>query len=226
MLKTALALSLLFALGAAAAQERVDCLVIGSSFESLDLLVMPGLGQELADHGICVTFEKLPGRRSTVSLLEGKTDGELLRAGAYLEHVKDVAFAVPEPLIEAEGLIVSLSPQALETSATGEATLAYMDGFRWHEPYVPNTRTTLRVPSYASGFKMLSTGRVTGLLIDTISFEMFRETGVDYHTRALTPKLPAYLYLHNRHLPDSELFAKAVRAWRAKFYEKWGLKTN
>lgn len=202
------------------ALAKDDCLTINSSFEALDLVLMPRLKEAFAAEGVCLTFRKVPGRRSTVLMREGKSDGEMLRIGAYEKEVQDFAFPVPEPLVIGYGLIVSLDEESLKQTANPGEPLSFIDGFRWHEPFLSADQKLLPVPDYSAGFMALEADRAAGLIIDNFSFMHFKDKTRDYAIRVFTPESPAYLFLHNRHKDKADAFSAIIKNWREEIADE------
>jgi len=192
-----------------------NCLLILSSLTPMEKMLIPSLETAFASNGICLNIEYAPPKRATVMLRDGQADGEMMKVADYQAELGAAAFAVSEPLMSGFGLLVTkgLDPQSPD-ELQGQ-WIAAIDGYQWHLDILPNDATLISIETYEAGLKMLETGRISGLFIDSVHFANHTEEGHGFSALKVTPKISGYLYLHTRHRKLSEPVAKIIKTWKA-----------
>lgn len=200
------------------ASER--CLKMVTAYQGGDQLILPSLVNELARNGLCLEVSRAPGSRATVLLRQGQIDGELFRVREYQQEIGDLGVRVPIAIFEAYGLLVTRNTDHLSLEALKGKPVALMRGTLWQERVLPRQSTPVVIDDYDAAFKMLETGRVAGVLIDTLSLKQARHRPDGLETRRVTPKTAAYAYLHRRHEHLVPALARVIRDWKNGFHVK------
>lgn len=203
---------------ASVGQANADCLRLTSSFPHVDHLIIPSVIEAMAQRGLCMEVTHTPGPRATLLLTSGKSDGELFRVAKYGTVVGEDAVMVPSAVLEGFGLIVAKEISAVTPDQIKHGTIATLRGTHWQEGLLPPATKTFQVEDYDAGLTMLDTGRVSALLIDTISFGKIADDPKKYAFRRVTPKMSAYIFLHARHAHLLSKVDAAIRSWKQDFY--------
>ncbi|MBN9671664.1 transporter substrate-binding domain-containing protein [Roseibium aggregatum] len=217
-----LSLTAKWLLPASTVQAAETCLQFSLSMQNLDPRIAESLQSKLENVGHCIEISKIPPSRATIMMKNAQLDGDLGRVLVYAQTIGDAGVRVPVPIVEGYGLIVSTSADMLSFDRLHGRQIGVLRGYQWHKDLFPPHAFPLVVDDYSAGMKMLETGRIPALLIDSISFSHIEEKPDILYRRSLTPKMSAYLYLHKRHRSLVPRFEAAMREWRADYYAKTG----
>jgi ABC-type amino acid transport substrate-binding protein len=198
-------------------QARTDCLKLTTSFKQIDQLIVPSLISKFAEYGLCVEVSHVSADRATLLIEQGQIDGELFRIRDYINEISEVAVRVEEPIVEGYGLIVGKTETSQSDKLLVGKPVAMVRGFIWQERVFPKRSVPVMVEDSKAGFAMLKAGRVSALLIDTISFKLLVSEADKLYQRRVTPKMSAYLYLHNRNAHLLPAFEAAIKGWKKAF---------
>lgn len=210
----------LFAGTTTSVSADAPCLKMVSAFQGGDHVILPSLQSALTRHGLCFHVSYVPGNRATVLMREGQIDGELFRVSEYQQELGTVGIRVPTAIFEAHGLLVTLSPSLLALEKMKGKPVAVLRGTLWQQRVLPQHAISVEIDDYKAAFSMLETNRVDGVLIDSLSLIQISKRPANLHTRRVTPKTAAFVYLHHRHKDLVPALDRALQDWKAGFQAK------
>ncbi|WP_420414303.1 hypothetical protein [Roseibium sp.] len=195
-----------------------DCLTILSSFTKTEQQILPSLQAKFAEYEICAKFKFARADEATALLQDNSADGEFLRTSDYQAKVSDFAMMIAEPIVDGHGLLVTGADVLPSFKHLKGKSIGVMHGYVWQEKVFPKDATKSFIQDYKSGLAMLQRGQISGLLIDSLNYSIYKENYGNLQTKQVTAKKYGYLFLHNRHKNLAPQISWAITAWKKEFY--------
>lgn len=208
---------------ASARLHAEECLVVATdpNVSKAVSLFTPGIQAMFQKADICVNYIILPLPQIKVQMADGAIDGEYLRVKSYIEAMKEHVIAVPTPIAEGKGYLVSskasnFSPQQL--SDIGDKVIGYVTGINWHKGIVSKLKTPRAAKRYENLAKQLMKGRIDGFLIDELTLSRLMQFGLLPEKQVVKSPpiidLSAYIVLHRKNsnfIPALDMALKQVK---------------
>ncbi|MGH1349839.1 MAG: substrate-binding periplasmic protein [Methyloligellaceae bacterium] len=135
--------------------------------------------------------------------------------------MKDHVIAVPTPVAEGKGVIVSnaagdFSPKSL--ADVGDRIIGTVHAVRWHEALKKHLKTPRTSAKYGLLIKQLMANRIDGFLIDNVTLgRIIKANVISKDKLRISPPildLSAYVLLHKKNakfIPDLDKAIKSVK---------------
>ncbi len=214
----------LFLINTASARLHAEeCLIVATdpNVSKAVSLFTPGIQAMFQKADICVNYIILPLPQIEVQMADGAIDGEYLRVKSYIEAMKEHVIAIPTPVAEGKGHLVTnkasnFSPKSL--SDVGHKVIGYVTGISWHLGLVRKLKTPRAAKRYENLAKQLMKGRIDGFLIDELTLSRLMKHGLLPKDQVIKSPpiidLSAYIVLHRKnsnYIPALDMALKQVK---------------
>lgn len=154
-------------------------------------------------------------------MADGTIDGEFVRVKSYIEAMQEHVIAIPTPLVEGKGHLVTLrstsfTPQNLEE--VSRKVIGYVTGISWHTEIVKTLDTPRAARRYENLAKQLIKGRIDGFLVDELTLSRLIKFGLlpkdQIYKSPPIIDLSAYVVLHRKNsnfIPALDMALKQVK---------------
>lgn len=191
-----------------------DCLKLGVQEREELVVVGHRISRVLNELGVCSELVVLPQARLPSSLADGSIDGEILRDVAYSDIVGEVAFRVPEPVVEAEAVIVTRNMEITGISDLKGKSVGVVRGTSWVPIYSPKFGKLYEVNSADQLLDMLGLDRIDAILTNSYSWNKFKASFGEVKVVPFRD-LSVFIWLTKDNRDWSEKVAAAIKSYRS-----------
>lgn len=200
-----------------------ECLVIASDPNSAKVISLftPGIQMVFEKAKVCAKYVNMPVSRIQKQMTENAVDGEFLRVQAYIDAMKNHVIAVPTPVVEAKGILVTLkaggfNPKGIKD--VGDKVIGHVFGVRWHDAVAKHLKSPRSSKKYENLANLLVNKRIDGFLVEELSLQRLVKTGLlkeeQIHRSDAVMDLSAYIVLHKKnknYIQDLDVALKQVK---------------
>lgn len=177
---------------------------------------IPSIQKSFEASGICFMATYVEPVRATLILQKGHVDGELARVPDYQSLAGEDIVMVSEPILDGYGMLVAKSVEHLSLASEAPGEIAAGVGTAWHDRLELPKNRLIYLDNYESALQMLEKGRVSAVLIDSLSLMTLRKPDEKLVSKRLTPKTTGHLFVHKRLEDRLHEFNAAIRKWKSE----------
>ncbi len=175
-----------------------QCLILGALPHARHAEISQQVSDILNSEGVCNRILFGPEKRLTAHFRNNEIDGELLRIPAYGKSVGDIAFMIKNSYAHAHGLLVVKKKNLTSLGDLQHKTIGIIRGTQWSADAVEELDNVIEVTEYQQLPEMLKFGRISGFLMDEVSWSYMAAEYPDFHT-FYVQDLSAHIWLLNEH---------------------------
>ncbi len=201
-----------------------ECLVIASDPNSAKVISLftPGVQMVFEKAKVCTRYVNMPISRIQKEMTESSVDGEFLRVKAYIHAMNDHVVAVPTPVVEAKGILVTMKTGGFTPKTildVEDKVIGHVFGVRWHDALAKKLKNPRSSKKYDNLAKQLVNKRIDGFLVEELTLKRLIKAGLlkeeQIHKSEPVMDLSAYIVLHKKNrnfVKDLDVALKQVKA--------------
>lgn len=172
------------------------CLKFGIEYTQIVRLVGAHLQQALKNSDLCIEFHFLPAPHIISGLRKGLIDGDIVRVSSYDKKVGDMIVKVPEPLVNADGLLVTFDSEVQTVADLAGKRLGIRQDFIWHQEATAGIDLhKVSANDEKTLVNMLLAKRVDAILLNSVSIKGYEALLKGAHVRVIANR-SVFVWLH------------------------------